>query len=278
MAPSARARLRRELRVAGRGEPSAQVLENVQGEAADQSDDGHLPQERQSGDEVHICNASKRAVSGRNVPEGPCSSGLASIATGWRNGGGGGRCLSSPTRGPPAPVPLLGSVSQGLVLATPSSLRAPSSLTVTETPGRRNPAAQAQTAAPDARNVFPSPPGSPPRPGLGGARGRCKVGTGWPAELPPTDGRPLPLRDREPAVRRGLREQSTARAFLSHAAGATCGARAAACVPAPATVPLSGRGAHPCLCAHPAPVAPSRGQSSRPPSHGAHSRCSQNAF
>lgn len=50
-----RRRLRRELRVAGRGEPSPQVLENVQGQAADQSDHGHLPQERQSGDEVHIC-------------------------------------------------------------------------------------------------------------------------------------------------------------------------------------------------------------------------------
>lgn len=46
--------LGRELGVAGRGEPSSQVLEDVEGQTADQSDDGHFPQEGQSGDEVHV--------------------------------------------------------------------------------------------------------------------------------------------------------------------------------------------------------------------------------
>lgn len=43
-----------ELRVAGRGEPSSQILEDVQGETADQSDNRDFPQERQRGNEVHI--------------------------------------------------------------------------------------------------------------------------------------------------------------------------------------------------------------------------------
>lgn len=43
-----------QLGVAGRGEAPAQVLEDVKGQAADQRDDGHLPQERQRGDEVHV--------------------------------------------------------------------------------------------------------------------------------------------------------------------------------------------------------------------------------
>lgn len=55
--PDARHRahsLRGELGVAGRGEPSAQVLEDVEGQAADQGDNRDFPQEGQSGDEVHI--------------------------------------------------------------------------------------------------------------------------------------------------------------------------------------------------------------------------------
>lgn len=43
-----------QLGVAGWGEAPAQVLEDVKGQAADQRDDGHLPQERQRGDEVHV--------------------------------------------------------------------------------------------------------------------------------------------------------------------------------------------------------------------------------
>lgn len=47
--------LGRELRVAGRREPASQVLQDVEGQTADQSDDGHFPQEGQRGDEVHVC-------------------------------------------------------------------------------------------------------------------------------------------------------------------------------------------------------------------------------
>lgn len=47
--------LRRELRVAGGRESSPQVLEDVEGETADQGDDRHLPEEGQGGDEVDIC-------------------------------------------------------------------------------------------------------------------------------------------------------------------------------------------------------------------------------
>lgn len=44
-----------QLGVAGRREASAQVFQDVQGQAADQRDDSHLPNERKCGDEVHIC-------------------------------------------------------------------------------------------------------------------------------------------------------------------------------------------------------------------------------
>lgn len=47
--------LRCELRVAGGREPSSQVLEDVERETADQGDDRDFPEERQRGDEVHIC-------------------------------------------------------------------------------------------------------------------------------------------------------------------------------------------------------------------------------
>lgn len=47
--------LRRELRVARGRESSPQILEDVEGETADQSDDRHLPEEGQGGDEVDIC-------------------------------------------------------------------------------------------------------------------------------------------------------------------------------------------------------------------------------
>lgn len=43
-----------QLGVAGWGEASAQVLEDVKGQAAHKRDDGHLPQERHCGDEVHV--------------------------------------------------------------------------------------------------------------------------------------------------------------------------------------------------------------------------------
>lgn len=43
-----------QLGVAGRGEAPAQVLEDVERQAADQGDDRHLPQERHRGDEVDI--------------------------------------------------------------------------------------------------------------------------------------------------------------------------------------------------------------------------------
>lgn len=43
-----------QLGVAGWGETPAQVLEDVQRQAADQCDDGHLPQERHCGDEVYV--------------------------------------------------------------------------------------------------------------------------------------------------------------------------------------------------------------------------------
>lgn len=46
--------LRGELGVAGRREASTQVLEDVKRQAAHQRDDGHLPQERYCGDEVHV--------------------------------------------------------------------------------------------------------------------------------------------------------------------------------------------------------------------------------
>lgn len=46
--------LRGELGVAGRREASTQVLEDVKRQAAHQRDDGHLPQERYRGDEVHV--------------------------------------------------------------------------------------------------------------------------------------------------------------------------------------------------------------------------------
>lgn len=42
--------------VAGRGEASAQVLEDVERQAAHQCDGRHFPQERHGGDEVHICH------------------------------------------------------------------------------------------------------------------------------------------------------------------------------------------------------------------------------
>lgn len=43
-----------ELGIVGRGEAPTQVLEDVEGQAADQRDGRHLPQERRRGDEVHI--------------------------------------------------------------------------------------------------------------------------------------------------------------------------------------------------------------------------------
>lgn len=46
--------LRGQLGVAGRGEASAEVLEDVKGQTAHQRDDGHLPQKRHCGDEVHV--------------------------------------------------------------------------------------------------------------------------------------------------------------------------------------------------------------------------------
>lgn len=61
--------LRRELRVAGGRKPSSQVLEDVERETADQSDDRDFPEEGQGGDEVHICKP-ERAVSARDVLEG----------------------------------------------------------------------------------------------------------------------------------------------------------------------------------------------------------------
>ena len=53
--------LGRELRVAGRREPSSQVLEDVEGQTADQGDDGHFPQEGQRGDEVHVCGQTEHS-------------------------------------------------------------------------------------------------------------------------------------------------------------------------------------------------------------------------
>lgn len=53
-AASRRALLGGQLGVAGRGEAPAQVLQDVEGQAADQGDDGHLPQERHRGDEVDV--------------------------------------------------------------------------------------------------------------------------------------------------------------------------------------------------------------------------------
>lgn len=47
--------LRGQFGVAGRGEPSPQIFEDVERQAADQSDNRHLPDERQGGDEIHIC-------------------------------------------------------------------------------------------------------------------------------------------------------------------------------------------------------------------------------
>lgn len=52
---SCRSALGGQLGVAGRREASAQVFQDVQGQAADQRDDGHLPNERQRGDEIDIC-------------------------------------------------------------------------------------------------------------------------------------------------------------------------------------------------------------------------------
>lgn len=46
--------LRGQLGVAGRGEASAEVLEDVKGQTAHQRDGGHLPQERHRGDEVYV--------------------------------------------------------------------------------------------------------------------------------------------------------------------------------------------------------------------------------
>lgn len=43
-----------QLGVAGWGEASAQVLEDVKRQAAHKRDDGHLPQERHCGDEVDV--------------------------------------------------------------------------------------------------------------------------------------------------------------------------------------------------------------------------------
>lgn len=59
--------LGRELRVAGRREPSSQVLEDVEGQTADQGDDGHFPQEGQRGDEVHVCGETEHS-GGRGAP------------------------------------------------------------------------------------------------------------------------------------------------------------------------------------------------------------------
>lgn len=49
-----------QLGVAGRGEAPAQVLEDVERQAADQRDDGHLPQERHRGDEVDVWQGKAR--------------------------------------------------------------------------------------------------------------------------------------------------------------------------------------------------------------------------
>lgn len=49
-----------QLGVARRGETPAQVLEDVEGQAADQRDDGHLPQERHRGDEVDVWHGMRR--------------------------------------------------------------------------------------------------------------------------------------------------------------------------------------------------------------------------
>lgn len=57
-----RAALGRELRIAWGRKPSSQVLQDVEGKAAHQGDDGDFPQERQSCNEVDICKK-KRAQS-----------------------------------------------------------------------------------------------------------------------------------------------------------------------------------------------------------------------
>lgn len=49
-----------QLGVAWRGETPAQVLEDVERQAADQRDDGHLPQERHRGDEVDVWQGKAR--------------------------------------------------------------------------------------------------------------------------------------------------------------------------------------------------------------------------
>lgn len=50
-----RAALGRELRIAWGRKPTSQVLQDVKGKAAHQSDDSDFPQERQSCNEVNIC-------------------------------------------------------------------------------------------------------------------------------------------------------------------------------------------------------------------------------
>lgn len=63
--------LGRELRVAGRREPASQVLEDVEGQTADQSDDRHFPQEGQRGDEVHVCGQTAQGWAGVGAPGAP---------------------------------------------------------------------------------------------------------------------------------------------------------------------------------------------------------------
>ena len=66
-AEGSRQSLSGQLGVVGRGEASAQVLEDVKRQTAHQRDDEHLPQERHRGDEVDVCRGGRR---GKDQHEG----------------------------------------------------------------------------------------------------------------------------------------------------------------------------------------------------------------
>lgn len=58
-----------QLGVVGWREASAQVLQDVERQAADQGDGGHLPQERHGGDEVNVCHRSRGSGHNTNAAQ-----------------------------------------------------------------------------------------------------------------------------------------------------------------------------------------------------------------